>query len=60
MKPVKTTGAEGTMPGPLDKPLDKPPMQYVASENVAPTIQGAVPFDLPLDNAGDLSKKFAG
>ena len=45
---------------PISKPLDKPPKQYIASENVPPDDFHAEPLDEGLmENHGSFAKKFA-
>ena len=56
---VPTTGAEGSPFGPLDKPLDKPAKQYIASEDVSQDTFHEEPLTGSLENDGDFSKKFA-
>ncbi len=42
----------------IEKPLDKPPKQYDASETVPQDSFGAEPLAENFENPGDLSKRF--
>ena len=49
---------QGTNDGPITKPMDKPPKQYLANETVPEHDFHAEAPPTEVENPGDLSKRF--